>query len=91
MLSNRGRQLGDVLVCPKCQQALDCALNKPLDFLLQYMMPEESDRNAIVKRKEPNDNDNSLPRNTDALVPVDTMHQAKRELAACLKFMNQYL
>ncbi len=52
-------------------------MNKPLDSLLQYMTPEEADRNAIAKRREP-DNDNagnSLPRrNTDALLPVDTMH-----------------
>ena len=51
------------------------------------MTPEEADRNAIIKRREPaNDNaSNSLPRrNTEALVPVDTMRQAKRELATCL-------
>lgn len=51
------------------------------------MTPEEADRNAIIKRREPaNDNaSNSLPRrNTEALIPVDTMRQAKRELATCL-------
>ncbi len=52
------------------------------------MTPEEVDkRNAIIKRREPaNDNaSNSLPRrNTEALVPVDTMRQAKHELATCL-------
>lgn len=47
------------------------------------MTPEEADRNAIIKRREPIED--SIPRrNTEALIPVDTMRQAKRELATCL-------